>query len=88
MYVILKGGTLDAGVLSDAIQNTFKNRGTSYVDNHPLFTEGFYTDSNRVARWRGFLKGIKRQENISFEAIGETIKTVFSRYWESLKPKS
>lgn len=87
VYVILKGDTLDADVLSDAIQNTFKNRGTSYVDNHPLFTEGFYTDTNRVARWRGFLKGIKWQENISFEAIGETIKTVFSKYWESLKSK-
>ena len=85
VYVILNGGTLDNDVLSDAIKNTFKNRETSYVDNHPLFTEEFYTDTNRVSRWRGFLKGIKWQDDISFEAIGETIKTGLFENWEMLK---
>lgn len=87
VYEIVNSHKLDADVLGDAIQNTFRNRRTSYVDNHPLFTEDFYTDTNRVTRWKGFLKGIKWQEDISFEEIGNTIKTVFSRYWEILKLK-
>lgn len=85
VYEILKNGDLNAEVLSDAIRNTFRNRGTSYVEDHPLFTEGFYTEANRVARWKGFLKGIKWQEDISFETIGNTIIEEFLRYWEMLK---
>lgn len=88
VYEILNGGKLDADVLSDAIQNTFNNRGTSYIENHPLFTEEFYTDMNRVALWNGFLKSIKWQKEISFETIGKTIKTEFAKYWEMLNPKS
>lgn len=72
-------------VLADAIKNTFQNRGTSYVENHPLFTDDFYKDTNRIARWKGFLKGINWQENISFETIGQTIKSELSDYWVMLK---
>lgn len=87
VYEILNGDKLSADVLNDAIQNTFKNRGTSYIENHPLFTEDFYADTNRAARWKGFLKSIKWQEEISFETIGKTIKTELAKYWEMLKPK-
>lgn len=31
--------------------------------------DNFYKDTNRVARWKGFLKGIKWQEDIPFETI-------------------
>lgn len=88
VYEILNRGKLDANVLTDAIRNTFKNRGTLYVESHPLFTEDFYTDTNRVARWKGFLKSIKWQKEISFEVIGKTIKTELARYWEMLKPEN
>jgi predicted nucleotidyltransferase component of viral defense system len=85
VYGILNGGKLDKEVLADAIKNTFQNRGTSYVENHPLFTDDFYKDTNRIARWKGFLKGINWQENISFETIGQTIKSELSDYWVMLK---
>jgi predicted nucleotidyltransferase component of viral defense system len=87
VYGILNGGKLDKEVLTDAIKNTFQNRGTSYVENHPLFTDDFYKDTNRIARWKGFLKGINWQEDIPFEIIGQTIKSELSGYWEMLKPE-
>ena len=87
VYGILKVGKLDKEVLTDAIKNTFLHRGTSYVENHPLFTEDFFKDTNRIARWKGFLKGIKWKESIEFEVIGQTIKSELFDYWEILKPK-
>lgn len=87
VYGIINGGKLDKDVLTDAIKNTFHHRGTSYVENHPLFTDDFYKDTTRIARWRGFLKGIKWQEDIPFEIIGQTIKSELLDYWEMLKPE-
>lgn len=87
VYGIINGGKLDKDVLTDAIKNTFHHRGTSYVENHPLFTDDFYKDATRIARWRGFLKGIKWQEDIPFEIIGQTIKSELLDYWEMLKPE-
>ena len=87
VYGILNSGKLDKDVLTDAVKNTFLNRGTSYVENHPLFTDDFYKDTNRIARWKGFLKGIKWQEDIPFETIGQTIKSELLDYWEMLKPE-
>ena len=87
VYGILNSGKLDKEVLTDAIKNTFHHRGTSYVENHPLFTEDFYKDTNRIGRWKGFLKGIKWQDDILFETIGQVIKSELSDYWEMLKPE-
>ncbi len=85
VYGILNARKLDKETLTDAIKNTFQNRGTSYVENHPLFTDDFYTDTNRIVQWKGFLKNIKWQEDISFEAIGQIIKSKLSGYWKLLK---
>lgn len=87
VYGILNSEKLDKEVLTDAIKNTFHHRGTSYVENHPLFTEDFYKDTNRIGRWKGFLKGIKWQDDILFETIGQVIKSELSDYWEMLKPE-
>lgn len=81
VYEILIGGKLNTNVLTEAIHNTFQNRGTSYIENHPLFTEKFFTDANRESRWKGFLKSIKWQEDISFEQVGRIISTELAKYW-------
>ena len=81
VYEILRCGHMNSTVLFEAIKNTFKNRNTSYIENHPLFSTEFYTDVDRVARWNGFLKGIKWPSEISFETIGETIISELSAYW-------
>lgn len=86
IYRILESGDLKADVLIEAVQNTFKNRKTVYVENHPLFGDDFYNDKNRVARWKGFLKGIKSKEDIAFKDIGKRIKEYLWDYWQLLNP--
>ncbi len=88
IYKMLNSGKLDENVLTDAIHNTFKNRGTSYINNHPLFKEEFYNDTNRVSRWKNFLKGIKWEEDLSFGTVGQTINNELSKFWEMLKSEN
>ncbi|MBR2236952.1 MAG: nucleotidyl transferase AbiEii/AbiGii toxin family protein [Prevotella sp.] len=85
IYRILESGDFKADVLTEAVQNTFRNRNTVYVENHPLFSDNFYNDKNRIARWKGFLKTIKSKEDIAFEEIGKRIKSNLWEYWQQLK---
>lgn len=85
IYRILESGDFKADVLAEAVQNTFRNRNTVYVENHPLFSDNFYNDKNRIARWKGFLKTIKSKEDIAFEEIGKRIKSNLWEYWQQLK---
>lgn len=47
VYRILLTDRVDSEVLSDAIRSTFANRGTGYRENHPLFTEEFFSSKDR-----------------------------------------
>lgn len=85
IYRILESGDFKAEVLTEAVQNTFRNRNTVYVENHPLFSDYFYNDKNRITRWKGFLKTIKSKEDIAFEEIGKRIKCNLWEYWQQLK---
>ena len=87
LYRILGDGNFDSGVLEDAVKNTFSNRNTAYVENHPLFSEEFYSDTSRIARWKGFLRGIKSKEQIPFAETGKRIKEGLWDYWKLLKPE-
>lgn len=87
LYRILGDGNWDSEVLGEAIRNTFSNRKTLYVENHPLFSDEFYSDANRIARWNGFLKGIKSKEHIPFAETGKRIKECLWHYWQLLKPE-
>ena len=59
VYRFIRRGNLDKSILEEAISVTFSNRGTSYQEDHPLFTEEFANNSVRQTRWRAFLKRIK-----------------------------
>lgn len=87
VYKILTDGDLDNNVLAEAIINTFHNRGTMYIENHPLLMESFYSDTNRIVRWKSFLKSIKWKEDIPFEVVGMTIRKELADYWQMLEPK-
>ncbi len=80
LYRILGNGKWDSEVLVEAVRNTFNNRNTPYVEKHPLFSNDFYSDTNRVARWKGFLKGIKSKELIPFAETGRIIKECLWSY--------
>ncbi len=85
LYRILGDENWDSEILRDAVRNTFNNRRTLYVENHPLFSDEFYSDANRIARWNGFLKGIKSEKQIPFDETGKRIKECLWDYWQMLK---
>ena len=80
--------TLDSATLSEAIKATFANRGTDYIENHPLFSEDFFTENNRSQYWKGFLKRIKYSTPLSFTDVGALIRTHLQPYWDQLCPKN
>lgn len=88
VYQILSKQTLDSVTLSEAIKATFANRGTDYKENHPLFSEDFFTDSIRSLYWKGFLKRIKYSKQLSFTDVGALIRTQLQPYWEQLRSKN
>lgn len=88
VYQILSKQTLDSATLSEAIKATFANRGTDYKENHPLFSEDFFTDSIRSLYWKGFLKRIKYSKQLSFTDVGALIRTHLQPYWDQLCPKN
>jgi len=85
VYQILSKQTLDSATFSEAIKATFANRGTEYKENHPLFSEDFFTDSNRSLYWKGFLKRIKYSKQLSFTDVGTLIRTHLQPYWDQLR---
>ena len=88
VYQILSKQTLNSATLSEAIKATFANRGTEYKENHPLFSEDFFTDSIRSLYWKGFLKRIKYSKQLSFTDVGALIRTHLQPYWDQLRPKN
>ena len=87
VYQILSKQSLDSATLSEAIKATFANRGTDYKENHPLFNEDFFTDSNRSLYWKGFLNRIKYSTPLSFTEVGALIRTHLQPYWNQLRPR-
>ena len=87
LYKSLNDGNWDSEVLGEAVRNTFANRKTLYIENHPLFDDEFYSDTSRIARWNGFLKSIKSKEQIPFAETGKSIKAFLWTYWQTLKPE-
>lgn len=85
VYRILATDRVDSEVLAEAIKSTFANRETSYRENHPLFTEAYFTANDRQALWNGFLRKIKYQETLDFPTVGALIREKLSPYWESMK---
>ena len=57
---------VESEVLSYAIKSTFADRETNYRENHPLFTEEFFSSKDRQSFWNGFLWKIKYPESIDF----------------------
>lgn len=85
VYRILESNRVNNEILAEAIKSTFANRKTPYLENHPLFTEKFFNDTNRQAFWKGFLRKIKYQDVLSFPTVGVLIIEKLLPYWELLK---
>ena len=83
VYRILVTDRVDSEILSDAITSTFANRETGYRENHPLFTEEFFSSKDRQSFWNGFLRKMKYPESIDFQTVGLLIRERLKPYWES-----
>lgn len=71
--------------LKEAIRATFINRSTPYIENHSLFSEDFFTDSERLKMWKAFLNKIGQDKDLNFSEVGKTITTILKPIWEGLK---
>ncbi len=85
VYRILITDRVDGDVLTEAIKSTFTNRGTSYRENHPLFTEEFFTVKERQRLWNGFIRKIKYPKTLDFPTVGKVIRERLQPYWEAMK---
>jgi len=73
VYSILTKHPINKDLLRLSILATFANRGTSYVENHPLFTPEFAQDKGRLAQWKTVLKKQKNNLDLNFELVMKTI---------------
>lgn len=85
IYNLMVEDNYNPYLLGEAIVSTFKNRETSYIDEHSLFTSAFATDNQRILNWNAFLRKIKRDQQLSFEEVMSVIKLKLEPYWERLK---
>lgn len=85
LYTILHGEKYDGEVLIEAINATFKNRQTVYVDNHIVFSDKFATNPDLNTRWNSFVKKLKLQQNLAFPEVAGFLQVKLKPYWESLK---
>lgn len=69
MYILFKNNEIENMCLQDAILQTFKQRDTIFVKNHPLFSESFYEDTNRQTMWKAFLRKMKISGDLEFPYI-------------------
>jgi predicted nucleotidyltransferase component of viral defense system len=87
IYKLLASENYNSDLLQEAIISTFKNRETSYIYEHSLFSPAFATDSLRKQNWAAFLRKIKRDKELTFEEVMQTITTNLKSYWEVLNDK-
>jgi predicted nucleotidyltransferase component of viral defense system len=83
VYNLLKNNKITEVNLHNAIQETFSNRNTTYIENHELFSELFYQNASRKIRWKAFLRKIKA-ENLDFEDVVRYITNKLSIIYNRL----
>ena len=85
VYKLLTGNEFDSNTLEEAIKATFANRGTSYAENHALFTVEFATNPQRKRSWAAFLNKINRDKELAFEEVMRLIDEKLWPYWAKMK---
>jgi hypothetical protein len=56
IYLLCTRFAFDGRILSDAVNKTFKTRGTEIVDSPVPFSDEFTDDPAKIAQWRAFIK--------------------------------
>ena len=85
VYKLLAENEFDNDTLEEAIKATFENRGTSYTENHALFTAEFATNLQRKRSWTAFLNKINRDKELEFEEVMRLISEKLMSSWTKMK---
>ncbi len=85
IYTLLSNNKIDKSELERAIELTFDTRKTQITDNHSVFQDHFYTNSDRLLQWKAFKKKAKIIENIEFETVMIMLKTELEPIYKRLK---
>ncbi len=64
-----------------AVLHTFQTRNTGFEENHPLFSDAFVNDKNRLFQWKHFLKKINAPD-LDFPQV---IKSITERMYPIYK---
>jgi methionyl-tRNA formyltransferase len=81
VYVILKKQLFDNKKLTEAVKQTFQTRNTSFEANHPLFSDAFVKDRNRILQWKNFLRKINAPDlefSTVMKCIVERLSPIYS----------
>lgn len=84
IYILSTLHTFEGRVLQEAIKETLERRKTPIEREHPVFTEGFYTDTDRKMQWSAFIRRINVNEDLSFENVMERIFRFLHPVYEAL----
>ena len=76
VYMILKSGKVDLGLLKEAVAEVFENRGTKVDPDSVVFSDGFAQDQMRQTMWKAYLKKIKYKEELPFEDVMAVVREV------------
>ncbi|MBR1461756.1 MAG: nucleotidyl transferase AbiEii/AbiGii toxin family protein [Prevotella sp.] len=84
VYTILRSGKVDMAVLEEAVREVFANRGTEYMEGHPLFAEAFVASEQRQTMWRAFLRKMKYPVALEFAEVMEVVSAALKPMWERM----
>ena len=84
LYNILTKEKYDIDTLQKAIENTFKNRHTSYDAENLFFGKDFANNQQMQVRWQAFMRKITKSEDISFNDVVSYLQNQLRPYWEGL----
>lgn len=80
LYRIFSSHKFEETLLVDAINATFKNRGTGFVERHDFFSDDFGQDAMMSQQWVNYTRKMKL-ELPSFKSIHKTIADFLMPYW-------
>ncbi len=83
LIFIAKINSFNHDVLYNAIQKTFKNRGTDLEDMNTIFDKNFKNDLQKQTQWNSFIQLNKLNENINFSEIVSQVQSFIQPIFDS-----
>jgi len=85
IYTLLSNHVIDKSALENSICLTFETRQTVISDDHSVFQEKFFRNSDRLAQWEAFKRKAKVVDNLDFETIMRLLKAQLEPIYKRIK---